>query len=570
MIRRAIRNLSFQKKCFLACLLASMIPVILLGGFCYRQMRDILINREKTTLRDTLLREGDFLDEKLNRLVQGTYYICWNNNLNQALGLEFTYTSEMYLFYRDTLDPLLGSVKALNPEISEVTLYTDVSIYPHGSSLRPLEDVGDTPWLSTVLKDYLEHWFNDPDQKTLVLANRVYGLPEGKTALVKMEFHHDSIFSAMRTIYENAYGILLIDTQGDVIYEYHTQDMEGKTLSLDRVRAEGGYPEGYVVESVPEIGENWTLWLYRPVDTLLVPIQEIVVLIWAIILLSLVFVVCVSFFLSNSIVRPLVALTSQMKQMEKGSLVSHADYESRDEIGTLTKAFNQMIERLNRLIDQLIREKVLQKEYEMKALQAQINPHFLYNSLSLINSWAILADQQEISQVARFLSSFYRTTLNKGKSITCVRDEMENVRSYVCIQLLMHEDAFDVVYEIPEDILDCLMPNLLLQPLVENAIFHGLDHLESGQRGCLRITARLEENSLIFRVSDNGPGIPQEKLHSLLLAGIEDGYGVQNVHHRIQLLCGSEYGLSYESRQGMGTTAVLRLPAMKEKILSNP
>jgi len=560
MIRRAFRNLSFQKKCFLACLLASMIPVILLGGFCYRQMRDILIDREKTTLRDTLLREGNSLDEKLNRFVQGAHYICWNNNLNQALGLEFAYVSEMYLFYRDTLDPLLGSVKALNPEISEVTLYTDVSIYPHGTSLRPLEEVVDAPWLNAVLEDHLDHWITDPEQKTLVLASRIYGLPEGKTALVKMDFRYDSAFSAMRTLYENAYGILLTDPQGTVVYEYHTQDMEGKTLSPDRIRGGGGYLEGYVVESVPDIGENWTLWLYRPMDTLLVPVREIGVLIWAIILLCLVFVVCVSFFLSSGIVRPLAALTAQMKQVEKGDLVSHADYESRDEIGALTKAFNQMVERLNRLIDQLIREKVLQKEYEMKALQAQINPHFLYNSLSLINSRAILADQTEISQMARFLSTFYRTTLNKGKSTTCVRDEMENVRSYVSIQLLMHEDAFDVAYEIPEALLDCPMPNLLLQPLVENAIFHGLDCIESGQRGRLRITAWLDENTLVFRISDNGPGIPPEKLHSLLLAGAEDGYGVRNVHQRVQLLCGSEYGLSYESQQGVGTTAVLRLP----------
>ena len=285
----------------------------------------------------------------------------------------------------------------------------------------------------------------------------------------------------------------------------------------------------------------------------------VVLLILVIILLCLLFVVLVSFFLSAGIVRPLEKLTAQMKQVEQGVLVSRTDYDSLDEIGSLTKAFNHMLKRLNGLIDQLIQEKVLQKEYEMRALQAQINPHFLYNSLSLINSKAILADQQEISQMAQFLSTFYRTTLNKGKSITFVRDELDNVRSYVRIQLLMHNHSFDVAYDIAEEILERRMPNLLLQPLVENAIEHGLDRLGSGKRGILRIAGSLEGDTMVFRVSDNGPGIPPGKLDAILQVSANSGYGVPNVHQRVQLLFGADYGLSYES-SACGTTASLRLP----------
>lgn len=560
MIRKAFADLSFRKKCLAACLLVSMIPLILLGAFCYRQMHSALLDREKAMLEDTLIRESDMLNEKLNRYVQGMHYVCWNNNLNLQLIQEFDTVSEMYLFYRDTLDPLLSSIKTLNPEIHNATLYTNVQINPHGSYLRPLTDVETQPWFSEVCRDYQDHWILSPETKTLSLACRIYNMPEGKTALVKMDFTFDSTFSSMRLLYDHAYGIMLSTADGDGIYDYHTEDMEGKTLTHGQLHAQNAGGSEYVTASVSGIGDGWSLCLYRPLDTLLAPTRNMIFLIWVIILLCLLLVGAASFLLSAGIVRPLESLTAQMKQVEQGVLVGRADYESKDEIGSLTKAFNHMVKRLNALIGQLIQEKVLQKEYEMRALQAQINPHFLYNSLSLINSKAILADQQEISQMAQFLSSFYRTTLNKGKSTTPVRDELENVRSYVSIQLLMHSQSFRVVYEIDEGILGCTMPNLLLQPLVENAIQHGLDCLEQGKQGILRISGAKENNTILFRVCDNGPGIPPEKLGSILHVSDDSGYGVPNVHQRVQLLFGPEYGLSYESSPE-GTTATLRLPA---------
>lgn len=556
MLRKMFKNMSFRRKCFLACLLASMIPLTTLGVFCYRQMRANTIDREKTTLQDTLLRESISLDEKLNRLQQGMHYICWNNTLMNALRSDYSQVSDMYLFYRDTLDPLLASAEILNPEINNVTLYTDITIFPHGSSLRPLTDLGEEPWLEVVCQDYLDHWVADSQKKTLFLASQIYDLPDARTALVKMDFGYDSTFSSLTSLFDHAYGILLTDSEGNTIYEYHTADMAERALTFAQMESA---TDDYVVESASEIGPEWTLWLYRPMDVLLAPVQGMAVTIWTIVGLCIVFVVFVAFLLSSGTVRPLENLTNHMKQVCDGNLLSHADYESADEIGTLTQSFNQMVTRLNSLVEQLIQEKVLQKEFELKALQAQINPHFLYNSLSLINSKAIMADQMEISQMAQFLSTYYRTTLNKGKSITIVQNELENVRSYVRIQLLLHNHSFGVEYDIAEDILAYSMPNLLLQPLVENAIEHGLDHLKFGKKGVLRITGSLEGDTIVFRVSDNGPGIPAEKMNSILQVSANSGYGVPNVHQRVQLLFGSEYGLSYES-SASGTSATLRLP----------
>lgn len=200
----------------------------------------------------------------------------------------------------------------------------------------------------------------------------------------------------------------------------------------------------------------------------------------------------------------------------------------------------------------------------MKALQAQINPHFLYNSLSLINWKAIMAGQEEISQMAQLLSTFYRTTLNKGKNITTVKGEWDNTCSYVQIQNLMHSGKMRVETRIDPEMLEYEMLNLLLQPLVENAVIHGLDHKTEAGEKILRVRGELREGELIFTVEDNGCGMEENVLKNILAADA-GGYGVQNVQHRIQLYYGPEYGLSYESKINEGTRALLRIPARKRE-----
>jgi two-component system, sensor histidine kinase YesM len=164
--------------------------------------------------------------------------------------------------------------------------------------------------------------------------------------------------------------------------------------------------------------------------------------------------------------------------------------------------------------------------------------------------------------MAQLLSTFYRTTLNRGKNTISVREELENTTSYIQIQRMMHSDSFDVLCEVDEGILDYTMLNLLLQPLVENAINHGIDHKESPGKGVLSITAKQSENDLIFKVCDNGCGMEPEVLKTILTTKTK-GYGVQNVHHRVQLTYGTEYGLSYTSKLREGTTVTLTIPKVK-------
>lgn len=193
------------------------------------------------------------------------------------------------------------------------------------------------------------------------------------------------------------------------------------------------------------------------------------------------------------------------------------------------------------------------------ALQAQINPHFLYNCLSLINSRALINRQTEISQMAQLLSTFYRTTLNKGKSETLLANEIRNVKSYVDIQLLLNDNAFDVAYQIDDQLPSQEVPNLLLQPLVENAIMHGILPNQEKRRGKLFLSVTRVDDRILFTIMDNGLGIEAEKI-PLLTQTQSGGYGLKNVHERIQLTYGEAYGLSINSILNESTMITFAIP----------
>ena len=288
------------------------------------------------------------------------------------------------------------------------------------------------------------------------------------------------------------------------------------------------------------------------------------VLVLVVILGCIVLLFVVSKRMAKSIVKPLGELSKGIAQIEAGNLSVDIVEESSDEIGRVIRSFRKMVERLNYMVKEVYQSRIAQQEYEMKALQAQINPHFLYNSLSLINWKAIIAEQDDISEMAQLLSTFYRTTLNKGKNVIAVKGEWENTCSYVKIQKMLHSGKFEAQLELESGMEHYEMLNLLLQPLIENAIMHGLDHKETDGKKILEVKGWEEEERLVFQVTDNGCGIPKEILDHILKKETT-GYGVQNVHQRVQLYYGSAYGLVYESEVGCGTQVTLTIPKVENE-----
>ncbi len=563
-LKEYIKNLSFRRKITYISLIISLIPVLLLGSFAYAQTRRLLIERETIALEEALNQEVRSLDYKMNSYLDAMNLIIWNENIRSALSRKYDNNFDMFITYRDIIDPMFLTIRSLHSTINSITIYTDNSIYPHGDILRPLSDIMEASWYETAYNHTTPFFTLSSNGKSLYLICQMYNKRSPHTNIIRISVDTRALLRSLTDVFDDSYGVILLDQNNELIYEYANFAQKGydeNTLLQKLIANANQKPEtnDYVVEDANLTSVNWSVHLYRPTEAVYSTVNRIAVIVLLVILLCLVIVLLSCIVLSKVVVRPLEALSRNMKLIEQGNLSITVMYSSSDEIGNLIHVFKQMVERLKYLIDEVLKSKIAQQEYEMKALQAQINPHFLYNSLSLINGKAIISGQEDISQMAQLLSTFYRTTLNKGKNFTTVKDELQNTLSYAKIQRIMHSNSFDIVYDIDETVYPIHMPNLLLQPLVENAIMHGIDHKETPDKGILTIFCHKEDQLLVFKVLDNGSGMDAEQCSNILTAE-STGYGIQNVHHRIQLYYGEEYGLCYTSTKGLGTCATLTLP----------
>lgn len=280
------------------------------------------------------------------------------------------------------------------------------------------------------------------------------------------------------------------------------------------------------------------------------------------------FALLFSFIFISSITKPLKKLLSAMKKVQEGNMDTRIDFEREDEIGKLSKGFNNMVTEINDLIKREYKSKILKREAELNALQAQINPHFLYNTLDTLRGIAIFEGAPKAASIASGMSHILRYSLNKGGHIVKLCDELESVKNYINIQNIRFSDKFTLDIDVDPALLATSILRLTLQPIVENSILHGMENRT--EPGCIYIKAVKAESSLIvIEVSDNGDGIEPEKLEELKssLCNTSDEYipgagkvGIFNVNERIKHYFGNQYGIEIDSQMSAGTVVKIKLP----------
>lgn len=549
-LKNKILNLKYRQKLLLTYFIISIIPLTVLGNFCYKQVRTLLLEQETTSMQtalDTAVRSMDHQISLYNDLSDS---LTTNKDIIETASKTYQSLYEQHEQFVYTLDPILQNAKSQHDEIRRITLYTSNKILPYGDRILPADVLLKEPWFDTIQIKATPIWKIDSE-------GNVYSIRRIPTPYVKyirnysenylyLAIDYKEFFQSLKNISTNYH--LTITNEVGIIYDYHSE-------SLNHYHSDDWI---HITAKIPSC--NWTISLKKPAQIISQNANQVIWTVLLIIGICLIILIILSGVFSYAIVARIRQLRDNMMQVEQGDLTVTVVPHSQDEIGDLIRSFQHMISHIQKLIKEVYESRLIQKEAELKALQSQINPHFLYNCLSLINSKAIINHQPEISKMALHLSTFYRTTLNKGKNTIPVSDELKNIKSYLEIQLLMHNNSFDVEYRIDSNVYEYTMINLLLQPLVENAILHGID-CNKGVHGKILIQVWSENKRLLFRITDNGVGIPANLLPNLLQKD-SCGYGLKNVHERIQLYYGKDYGLTIQSTPGLGTCVSFCIPAI--------
>ena len=271
--------------------------------------------------------------------------------------------------------------------------------------------------------------------------------------------------------------------------------------------------------------------------------------------------------LSRVMCGPVKNMTDTIEKISEGDLSLRTEVTTSDEIGTLGREFNSMLDHIENLIGRVIREEQQKKDAELEALQYQITPHFMYNTLNSIKFAAYLKGEKELAGLIGDFVELLQASINKKGSFLTVADEIHILDNYIHLQEFRYQGSFQVEYDMEKQVESCYIPRLILQPLVENAILHGIDI--KGGTGCIRICGKISDGRLTLQVSDNGRGMTREQIRELLNSREKktrglSAVGVPNVKERLELYYGKEGGMVYQSSD-KGTTATIFLPEMYER-----
>lgn len=377
-------------------------------------------------------------------------------------------------------------------------------------------------------------------------------------------------------------GIFIVtDQMGNYIYSPEFQ-LGRAQVKRDLLGDIEGNQEGYFVKKVNSenyfvVFNNLELLQWRIVG--IVKLKEIMgtaqeIRKWTIILefLLVAGVALLFLLITRTITLPIRDLRKKMEIAESGDLQVEAEYQFNDEISDLSKGFNRMMKNIRELIDENERQQEYLKKLEFKALQAQINPHFLYNTLDAI-VWTAEADnKEEVVNIAKNLSTFFRVALSKGKEWILVEEEIRHIESYLSIQKVRYRDILEYEIDIDPELKNLSILKLVLQPLVENALYHGLKNKRGG--GKIVITGKKINKQLVaFEVMDDGIGMTEANLIQVIrdfekeanAVNVNSGFGLMSVNQRIKLYYGAQYGLSIKSELNVGTTVRIILPIIRKK-----
>ncbi len=540
-----IQNMSFKRKLLFTYFLVALVPIVAWSLFNFNQINNML----ETQTRSSLQTICDTVTKNLQTNIQEIDYtmrILANDKNVIALFSEGDYRIyETYLKLKNDYDTLTQNVININPRIEQIHIYSKSDLAGVRSQfLRVSNFISEDPELY---------------EKIMTAQNNVWSFKNGKLyvyhrlidlnsytgiGIVRLQINHSEFFRNIINDLQNEHPLEVRQNDGTQLYQRNLQVLKDNKKQ-------------YFVSSREFQEQNWVLEIYSNTNSN-TQFQKMFANTLVVILVSFMILMIVIFFFSANLTQRIIQLKTQVSKIASQQFSEDLCFEGDDEIGEIAKSVDAMIKESRQMISDVYESRVAQKEAELKALQAQINPHFLYNTLSLIKWKAIQHNGEDIARVVDALSAFYRRALNAGKTVTSVVEEIKMAQAYIEIQLFLHKHTIDVEWSVEESILDYDMPSVIIQPLIENAIEHGTDCLV-GKKGKIQISGYSAGHTIVFEIADNGPGMTEQKIHEVL-TDPSKGYGVRNVNDRIKLFFSEEYGVDFVCPKDGGTKAIVKIP----------
>lgn len=581
-----VKGISFKLLMyFLLLILFPIFTISLLGNYYYTKTIEAETNTHTTQMIGQVNKNVEFYLKNMENII---YFLSKDPQINKFMKNEIHSAEERELAKLE-IKRILRTFSDAHSEMGGIMIVNNRDDYISNEMSKVSRE--------SFAKDTWYKLANSQPDKIQLISN-----PIGRNIKTYQDYSADSVLSISKAFKDSntneVLGTILIDLKLETFRKIIADITLGKNGFLYIIDGDGDIVYAPVNPVVYRVNNKWlerssnsimkeinnksyqivyihslftnfkTVGVFSLNETLQI-VRNIRYYIFGIGVITTLLAIIAALFFTQSIAKPLKNLRRLMRRAEEGDLNVRFETSSSDEIGQLGDSFNKMIDEIRNLIEMVYIEQKSKREAELKILQAQIKPHFLYNTLDTIQWMAQGHGADDIIEVVTALTNLFRIGLNKGNEMITVREEIEHVKSYLIIQKVRYEEKLEYSIEVEESILNYQVIKLILQPLVENAIYHGIK--ERRGTGKIVIWAGVHKKGICFKISDNGAGISEERLAELydMLENDKEGeknpgYGTFNVQNRIRLTYGNEHGITFESKLGEGTTVNIYHPIIEK------
>lgn len=594
-------NLSLQTKFTIALISIVIVPAFLTVFLFYGRLYNMVVSNTIRQEQDASAKTAPLIERTMDTILATTRNITGQNFFQELFYMPVSDSAEKLATSNHAID-FKNAVQRLTTDsiVTDVRIYVDfpddlkeLDTYPNTENiLAPLNQAKGTYWYGIFQGNRNAQEMFCPSFYLGSREKKNYG--DMAYICPLSLYYHSTAYKAYLAVYysDDKLTSILSDNlslEGSVSYIVNERDAIVATsdpslsgiyqLDYDTIKASFMSSNNFIERNILDTkvyagfysisNTDWFMVTILPSPPLIHESNRLMIQIALIYAVFLVLALIFANVLAHSITGRLSSVIRQMQTVRHGPPTPMDSPSAHDEIGDLIDTYNYMTRKMDELMKTQAKAAEDLRIAEFNSLQAQINPHFLYNTMDMINWMALQGQTDEISHAVQSLSRFYKLTLSRKKGISTIARELEHITIYVQLQNMRYHDHIELITDILDELSEYQIPKLTLQPVVENSILHGILEKES-KSGTIVITGWMENEDVVFLVSDDGVGIPPEILSTILSGNGNSQSGgtniaVYNTHRRLQILYGNDYGLTYSSKPGEGTEVEIRFPAHREK-----
>ena len=594
-------NLSLQTKFTIALISIVVLPAFLTVFLFYGRLYNMVVSNTIRQEQDASAKTAPLIERTMDTILATTRNITGQNFFQELFYMPVSDSSEKLATSNHAID-FKNAVQRLTTDsiVTDVRIYVDfpddlksLNAYPNTEDLlAPLSQAKGTYWYGIFQGNrepqemFCPSFYLGSQEKqnygdmAYICPLSLYYHSTAYKAYLAVYFSDDKLNNILSDNLSLEGSVSYIVNERDAIVATSDQSLSGiYRLDYDTIKdsfmSSNNFIERNILDTKVYAGfysisnTDWFMVTILPAPPLIHESNHLMLQIALLYAGFLVLALIFANILAHSITGRLSSVIRQMQTVRHGPPTPMESPEAHDEIGDLIDTYNYMTRKMDELMKKQAKSAEDLRIAEFNSLQAQINPHFLYNTMDMINWMALQGQTEEISHAVQSLSRFYKLTLSRKKGISTIARELEHVTIYVQLQNMRYHDSIELITDIPDELSEYQIPKLTLQPVVENSILHGILEKES-KSGTIVITGWMENKDIVLLISDDGVGISPE-IPSTILSGSGNSQSggtniaVYNTHRRLQILYGKDYGLTYSSNPGKGTEVEIRFPAHREE-----